>query len=141
MRFQRQLGQTERARELRQRDNPAEASMWTVLKNRQLGGHKFVRQLPIGQYYADFVCRAYRLVVEVDGSQHVNNEYDWKRDTYMAKEGYAVLRIPSATVLRQRAVVCDAILAVLEGRILENVDTLDMKFTHPSPGASRRPLP
>ncbi len=141
MPFQRQYGQTERARDLRQQENPAEASMWTVLKDRQLGGYKFVRQLPVGPYYADFVCRLSKLVVEIDGSQHVDSGYDHRRDGSMVRMGYSVLRVPSSLVLRQRIVVCDAILAALEGRITESVDTLDMKFTRPSPGASRRPLP
>jgi very-short-patch-repair endonuclease len=141
MPFQRQYGQTERARDLRQKENPAEASMWTVLKDRQLGGFKFVRQLPIGPYYADFVCRALKLVVEIDGSQHVDSEHDRRRDQVMVRMGYSVLRVPSGLVLRQRREVCDTILSALEGRITENVDTLDMKFTRPSPGAARRPLP
>ena len=131
MPFQRQAGQTKRARELRQQENPAEASMWTVLKDRQLGGHKFVRQLPIGPYYADFVCRSVRLVLEIDGSQHVDSEYDRRRDQFMSKSGYSILRVPSAQVLRQRREVCDAILAAIEGRITENIDTLDMKYSGP----------
>jgi very-short-patch-repair endonuclease len=133
MSFQRQAGQTKRARDLRQQENPAEASMWTVLKDRQLGGHKFVRQLPIGPSYADFVCRSVRLVLEIDGSQHVACDYDRRRDQFMAAKGYAVLRIPSALVLRQRREVCDTILAAIEGRITDNIDTLDMKYLRPSP--------
>jgi very-short-patch-repair endonuclease len=129
MRFQRQAGQTERARVLRQAENPAEASMWTVLKDRQLCGFKFVRQLPIGPFYADFACRSAKLVLEIDGSQHVDSEYDRRRDRFLAGRGYAVLRIPSAMVLARRNDICATILAVLEGRMLENVDTLDMKFT------------
>jgi very-short-patch-repair endonuclease len=133
MSFQRQAGQTKRARDLRRQENPAEASMWTVLKDRQLGGHKFVRQLPIGPFYADFVCRSVRLVLEIDGSQHVDSDYDRRRDQFMAAKGYAVLRIPSALVLRQRREVCDTILAAVDGRITENIDTLDMKYLRPSP--------
>jgi very-short-patch-repair endonuclease len=137
MHFQRQLGQTKRARNLRQQVNPSEASMWTVLKNRQLGGYKFVRQLPIGPFYADFACRQFKLVVEIDGSQHVENEYDRRRDQCLAHLGYAVLRIPSGLVLKKRSDVCDTILAVLEGRIAKDVDTIDMKFTLPSPASLR----
>ncbi len=62
---------TIRARTLRQADNDAEAMMWSALKAKRLGGHKFVRQFPIGPYFADFLCRKHRLVVEIDGSQHV----------------------------------------------------------------------
>jgi very-short-patch-repair endonuclease len=141
MPFQRKYGQTERARELRQQENPAEASMWVALKDRKLDGHKFVRQLPIGPYFADFACRSAKLVVEIDGSQHVDSSYDRRRDAFISRLGYAILRIPSTRVLRQRSEVCDAILAVLDGRIIENTEAIDMRFIRPSPGALRRPLP
>jgi very-short-patch-repair endonuclease len=57
----------ERARLLRRSLTPAELTLWTRLRGRQLGGFKFVRQEPIARYYADFVCRERRLVVELDG--------------------------------------------------------------------------
>jgi very-short-patch-repair endonuclease len=137
MPFQRQSGQTARARSLRQQDNSPEASLWTVLKNRHLDGHKFVRQLPIGPYYADFVCRAAKLVVELDGSQHVDSDYDRRRDAFMARLGFGVLRFPSASVLEQRDVVCETILAVLEGKVVQSIDTIDLKYTLPSPASLR----
>jgi very-short-patch-repair endonuclease len=62
---------TIQARELRSTLNPAELSLWSVLKARQLGGWKFTRQMPIGPYFADFVCRERCVVIEVDGSQHL----------------------------------------------------------------------
>ncbi|RVL14378.1 endonuclease domain-containing protein, partial [Sinorhizobium meliloti] len=61
---------TERARGLRQSDNDAEALLWSELRDRRLNGFKFVRQVAVGPYFADFACRDERLVVEVDGSQH-----------------------------------------------------------------------
>jgi very-short-patch-repair endonuclease len=137
MRFKRSAGQTARARHLRQQDNPAEASLWSVLRNRQLGGSKFVRQLPVGPFYADFACRSHRLIVEVDGSQHVDSAYDAKRDAFLVLEGWCVMRVPSATVLRRRFDVCETILAVLEGRRVGNVDAEDLKLKWPSSGACR----
>ena len=65
-----------RARTLRHGDNMAEAILWNALKARKLKGHKFVRQMPIGLYFADFACRSRKLIVEVDGSQHANSDYD-----------------------------------------------------------------
>jgi very-short-patch-repair endonuclease len=65
-----------RARTLRHGDNMAEAILWNELKARKLKGHKFVRQMPIGLYFADFACRSRKLIVEVDGSQHANSDYD-----------------------------------------------------------------
>ena len=131
MTFQRKAGQTDRARALRQRENPAEASLWLALRDRRLGSHKFVRQFPIGPYFADFACRASRLVVEVDGGQHVENLYDQRRDVFILGRGYAILRFPSALVLSERESVCATIQAALERKLTGNVDTLDMKFTQP----------
>ncbi len=121
---------TFRARTLRQTANPAEQSMWAVLKARGLGGFKFVRQMPIGPYFADFVCRERGVVIEVDGSQHLERAaYDRARDEYMLAAGYSVYRVPVGSVLHDRVAVCDSILAVLENRIEDFVEAPDLKFT------------
>jgi len=57
----------ERARLLRRSLTPAELTLWTRLRGRQLGGFKFGRQEPIAGYYADFICRERRLIVESRG--------------------------------------------------------------------------
>lgn len=98
---------TLRARELRQAANPAERCLWRALKARQLGGHKFTRQFPVGPYFADFACREHLLLIEIDGSQHMESGYDKRRDAYLLNEGYSILRVPSVTVLRGREAVCD----------------------------------
>jgi very-short-patch-repair endonuclease len=117
-----------RARELRHGDNMAEAVIWNELKAGRLGGHKFVRQMPLGPYFADFVCRKDRLVVELDGSQHADNEYDRRRDEYMRAQGYSVLRFWSHEAIKQTAAVCNTILAVLEGRLTDRTDASDLRF-------------
>ena len=61
---------TARAGSLRRALTPAEFVLWTRIRRRRLGGFKFVRQEPIGRYYADFVCRDRPLIVELDGGQH-----------------------------------------------------------------------
>jgi very-short-patch-repair endonuclease len=120
---------TRRARGLRQTANPAEQSMWGALKARGLGGYKFIRQMPIGPYFADFVCRERAVVIEVDGSQHLERAaYDRTRDEYMLAAGYSVYRVPVNSVLKERDVVCDSILAVLDGRIEDFVEAPDLKF-------------
>ena len=120
---------TQRARALRQAANPAERAMWAALKSRQLDGYTFTRQLPIGPYYADFVCRARNMVIELDGSQHQEQAaYDRARDEYMMAAGYSVFRVPSASILKDRAAVCDTILAVLENRIEDFVEAHDLRF-------------
>ena len=55
---------------LRQDTTEAERRIWQVLGARQISGHKFRRQVPIGRYIADFVCHEARLTVEIDGGQH-----------------------------------------------------------------------
>jgi len=58
------------ARELRRRATPAEAALWRAIRNRQLDGRKFRRQVPIGVFVVDFYCASDRLAVEVDGPIH-----------------------------------------------------------------------
>ena len=130
---------TIRAGELRTRLNPAEQSLWSVLKARQLGGWKFTRQMPIGPYFADFVCRERCVVIEVDGSQHLERaSYDRSRDEYMLAAGYSVYRVPVNSVLHERVAVCDSILAVLENRIEDFVEAPDLKFTRSFAVPTRR---
>jgi very-short-patch-repair endonuclease len=118
---------TTRARSLRQADNDAEAALWSDLRARRLNGYKFVRQHPIGRYFADFACWDQMLVVEVDGSQHADSEYDRQRDAAMAELGWSVLRVWNVDVLIERDPVLDTILAALEGR-LEPVVAPDMRY-------------
>jgi very-short-patch-repair endonuclease len=83
----------ERARSLGCATTPAESKLWSKLRNRQLGGFKFTRQEPIGPYYVDFVCRERRLIVELDGGQHVDRAADQRRDRDLSSLGYRVIRI------------------------------------------------
>ncbi|RWN01149.1 MAG: endonuclease domain-containing protein [Mesorhizobium sp.] len=117
-----------RARALRRGDNQAEATLWNELKAKRLGGYKFVRQMPIGPYFADFACRSEKLVVELDGSQHAENSYDRRRDEFMRGEGFSVIRFWNVDVLKKSRSVCETILAALEGRLAEDVIASDMRF-------------
>ncbi|WP_448115143.1 endonuclease domain-containing protein [Mesorhizobium amorphae] len=117
-----------RARELRHGGNVAEAALWNELKAKKLGGHKFSRQVPLGPYYADFVCRQAKLVIELDGSQHVDSDYDTRRDEFMRASGYSVLRFWSADALKNIGAVRETILAVLDGRLTEDITSVDLKF-------------
>ena len=85
-----------RARSLRRGQTPAEQRLWGYLRGRRLGGHKFARQVPVGAYIADFVCREPKLVVEVDGATHSEDSeisYDARRERFLKAEGYKVLRV------------------------------------------------
>ena len=113
----RNIPRSARAQTLRAESTEAEKKLWRRLRDRRLGGSKFVRQETIGPYYADFVCRACKLVVEVDGSQHADNPFDDKRDETLVAMGYCVLRFLNADVLRSIDDVCETIVAALEGRL------------------------
>ena len=121
-------GRTTRARELRRVENEAEEALWHELRGRRLNGHKFVRQLPIGPYFADFACREANLVVEVDGSQHAEQKRDSFRDETMNRNGWSVLRFWHADVLRSRRKVLETIVAVLDGRLDRETISPEMKF-------------
>jgi very-short-patch-repair endonuclease len=90
---------TERARALRRRSTRAELALWRHLRDRQLDGFKFVRQEPIGAYFADFVCRELHLVIEIDGGQHADSVIDGQRDLMMRKLGYRTIRVWNNEVL------------------------------------------
>lgn len=87
------------AKTLRLHATDAERKLWSVLRNRQLLGFKFVRQQPIGQYIADFACREADLVVELDGGQHAESATDNIRTAALAEHGYQVIRFWNHDVL------------------------------------------
>ncbi|MBB4194852.1 very-short-patch-repair endonuclease [Rhizobium aethiopicum] len=119
---------TARARSLRQSDNDAEGKLWHELRDRRLNGHKFVRQLPIGPYFADFACRELRLVIEIDGSQHADNRRDGIRDTFMTNNGWSVVRFRNVDVLSALPSVLETIVAICDGRLAARVEATDLRF-------------
>ena len=92
------LAQIHRARTLRSAMTDAENRLWYHLRNRRLAGFKFVRQLPIANYYADFACREAMLVVEADGGQH-GSAHDLRRDQVLRQEGFTILRFWNNDIL------------------------------------------
>lgn len=68
-----------------------EALLWTLLRRGALGV-RFRRQHPIGPYLADFACLRPKLVVEIDGTHHLESDYDIARDAFIRSRGFAVLR-------------------------------------------------
>ena len=89
---------TARARSLRRQATPAERALWEHLSRSRLGA-KFSRQMPVGPYFADFLCRELKLVVELDGHSHdVAPRRDAARDRWMHAQGYRVLRFRNADV-------------------------------------------
>ena len=89
---------TARARGLRRKATPAERTLWPHLARGQLGV-RFSRQMPVGPYFADFLCRELNQVIELDGfSHHLRPEYDAARDQWLRTQGYHVLHFTNADV-------------------------------------------
>lgn len=86
---------TIKARSLRKNMTEQERRLWQYLRKRSINNLKFRRQYPIGNYIVDFVCIEKKLVIEVDGGQHNQNDnisYDKSRTQYIEKLGYKVIR-------------------------------------------------
>ena len=82
------------AKTLRANLTDTEHILWFHLRNRRLDNIKFRRQVPIGSYIVDFLCMDKKLIIELDGSQHMNNtEYDSERTRYLNSIGYKVIRV------------------------------------------------
>ncbi|MGH8581802.1 MAG: endonuclease domain-containing protein [Gammaproteobacteria bacterium] len=106
-----------RARKLRAEMSDAERWLWRNLRKRQVGAYRFRRQHPLGRHIVDFVRLEARLVIEVDGGQHVEGkEYDRQRSTWLEQKGYRVLRFWNHEVLTETEAVLLAIDQVLQGR-------------------------
>ncbi|WP_375452278.1 endonuclease domain-containing protein [uncultured Devosia sp.] len=91
-----------RARSLRRAETDAERALWQMIRNRQIDGNKFVRQYPVGPYFADFACRDAMLIVELDGGQHAASAKDDIRTAFLNAQGYSVLRFWNNEVLGNR---------------------------------------
>ena len=88
------------ARELRHEQTNAERVLWNVLRNRQVLNLKFRRQHPIGNYIADFCCIEKGLIIELDGSQHLERvAQDEERTRWLNSQGFHVLRFWNEDVL------------------------------------------
>ena len=103
------------ARRLRANQTDAETVLWNRIRNRQIDGHKFARQVPIGRYICDFVCREKQIVIEVDGGQHAESATDAARDRYLIAEGYRVLQFWNNDVLGNLEGVLTTIQSELRG--------------------------
>jgi very-short-patch-repair endonuclease len=100
--------------ELRKEMTPAERKLWSRLRNDQLGVN-FRRQHAIGQYIPDFCSPKAKLIIELDGSQHLEQEdYDKERTKYLESQGYKVVRFWNKDVMNDIEGVILAIKHALE---------------------------
>jgi very-short-patch-repair endonuclease len=120
----RRPGKTTQARRLRHDETDEEHQLWRDLRNRQLNGYKFVRQVSIGRYVADFLCRRSHLIAELDGFHHADNQADQRRTSWLNRNGCSVLRFWNHEITRERHAVLETVLAVVEGRIFAKDDIL-----------------
>ena len=108
--------ETRRSRALRCDAPSAERVVWRHLRNRQLGGWKFVRQDSIGPYFADFVCRERKLIVEIDGATHSTDAEvasDARRTAFLEADGYRVIRFINEQIYENVDGALEEILRVL----------------------------
>ncbi|MBV9290688.1 MAG: endonuclease domain-containing protein, partial [Hyphomicrobiales bacterium] len=84
---------------MRRAPTEAEHRLWRLLRDRRLSGLKFRRQVPVGPYIVDFLCVSARLIVEADGSRHGESLHDERRDAYLVRQGWTVLRFWNHDIL------------------------------------------
>ncbi len=90
---------TLRAQQLCREATPAERRLWREISASKLS-HKFSRQMPVGPYICDFLCRSAKLVVELDGFSHdLSIVEDARRDTFLRLRGLIVLRFANRDVM------------------------------------------
>lgn len=105
---------TNRARVLRANETSAESILWNELRNRRLGGLKFVRQAPIGDYFVDFLCRERKVVVEIDGGTHSTDAElaaDAVRTEDLRRSGARIFRVSNADIYEHLDDTLAALLA------------------------------
>jgi very-short-patch-repair endonuclease len=104
-----------RAKELRRNQTEAEAKLWSYLRNHQLNNVGFRRQHAIGNYIVDFCAPRRKLIIELDGGQHLEQEeYDAHRTEFLESRGYKVLRFWNNDVLKNIEDVIHEIQRTLE---------------------------
>lgn len=124
---------TDNARALRNEATPQERALWKLLSRYR---PKFTRQLSLSPYYvADLANRQAKLIIEIDGSQHIDSAKDAARTRFIEAEGWTVIRFWNSEVDENPEGVAEAIL-------LKAADCLG--GTHPQPlpsreGRQRRP--
>jgi len=128
--FRTQRSLTYRARDLRKRQTDAEQRLWFYLRGGRFMGIKFKRQKPMGNYIVDFVAPSHKLIIELDGGQHAEQqEYDRSRDAWLRSQGYAVVRFWNHQVLTETQAVLEV--------VRQKIQTLSALSPDPSPASGR----
>lgn len=112
--------QTIERKELRSHATPAEAALWKMLKNSQVGGYKFRRQHGIGPYILDFYCPLLHLGIELDGAAHdapMADKHDEIRTKFLQQQGITVLRFRNELVYRNPNAIIEEIIKIGKNHI------------------------
>jgi very-short-patch-repair endonuclease len=103
------------ARDLRKNQTETEEILWQAIRLKQINGIKFRRQHAIGPYIADFCSPSHKLVIEVDGSPHLEQkDYDAQRLAYLKSKGYKVLHFWNNEVMNDLDGVIERIIQTIE---------------------------
>ncbi len=109
-----------RAKQLHQEMTPAEAKLWSHLRAHRMGDVHFRNQHAIGNYIVDFVSPRKKLIIELDGSQHLEQEeYDKERTAFLKSKGYRILRFWNNAVMND----INSVLAVIWNTLQEQNPT------------------
>jgi len=107
-----------RAGELRKEPTPAETKLWAYLHLLREDGIHFRRQHAIGPFITDFCAPRCQLVIELDGSQHIDQEeYDAERTAFLESHGYRVLRFWNGDVMNDINGVIGVIQEAIQGKL------------------------
>ena len=116
------------ARRLRADMPRAERLLWSRLRRSALG-HRFRRQHPVGPYVLDFACVGLKVAVEVDGGSHFAGEaalaYDRQRTAVLEANGWTVVRLLNAEVMRDVGAACEAVRVACEEAVLRKARASD----------------
>ncbi len=103
------------SRTLRLNQTPAEARLWSRLRSHRLNNIHFRRQHNIGTYIVDFCAPHLKLIIELDGSQHLDQQnYDASRIAYLESKGYHIIRFWNSEVMHNIEGVLDVIVDTIE---------------------------
>lgn len=129
------------AKRLRQRRTEPELRLWGALRDLPLIGSHFRQQVPIGPYVADFACMASHLVIEIDGSQHGDEETSAheERSRRLESEGYRVLRFWNSDLHQNLNGVLETVYAAVHGSL--DAETTKLKHRRHERGSAEQATP
>jgi very-short-patch-repair endonuclease len=113
-----------RAKELNRNLTPAEEKLWAQLRTHRMGEVHFRKQHAIGNYIVDFCAPRKKLIIELDGSQHIEQQnYDMERTEFLKSKGYKVLRFWNNDVLNNM----ESVLSMIWSALNEQAATQDQE--------------